>query len=48
MPPATFLLKKDLEIKRRELDDMTPIERVLATEGKKKRGRPRKELPPLA
>lgn len=32
LPAAKFIVKKDLEIQRRELDDMTPIERILAPE----------------
>lgn len=45
LPPATFNLKKDMEIQRRELEDMNPIERALAPEGQKRRGRPRKQIP---
>jgi hypothetical protein len=45
--PATFILKKELEIRRRDLEDQTPIERVLAPPAQKRRGRPRKEIPPL-
>jgi hypothetical protein len=47
LKPATFILKKQLEIRRRELDDPTPIESVLKPEAKRKRGRPRKEIAPI-
>jgi hypothetical protein len=47
LKPATFILKKSLEIRRRELEDPTPIESVLQPYVKRKRGRPRKEVTPL-
>jgi hypothetical protein len=50
LSPMKFVVKKELELKRRDLEDETPIENIIKNQDdlppvKPRRGRPRKPIP---